>query len=66
VRTAARAEPGRLGLSDFSDARELGAHIGGMLFEYLLCQFALAYSCSRHVSVVLGDECFLGLSASKR
>ena len=56
-------EPGRLELSDFTHATDLGVHIGGARFEHLLYQFALAYSGWRHVAVVLGCECFLDLSA---
>jgi len=60
---AQQHEPGRLGLSDFTHATELAVHIGGVRFEHLLYQFALAYSGWRHVAVVLGGECFLDLSA---
>jgi len=35
-------EPGRLELSDFTHATDLGVHIGGARFEHLLYQFALA------------------------
>jgi len=59
---AQRHEPGRLGLSDFTHASELGVQIGGQLFEHLLYQFALSYSGWRHVAVVLGGESFLDLS----
>src|SRR5574337_378391 len=54
--------PGRLGLSDFTVADELGVHIGGELFEHRLYQFALAHSGWRHAGVVAGGETFLALS----
>jgi hypothetical protein len=56
-------EPGRLALSDFTHAGELGVRIAGEPFDHRLYQFALAYSGWRHVAVVLGGECFLDLSA---
>jgi len=60
---AQQHEPGRLGLSDFTDAGELGVTIGRESFEHRLYQFALAYSGWRHVEVVLGGESFIALSA---
>jgi hypothetical protein len=60
---AQQHEPGRLGLSDFTHARELAVRIAGTPFDHLLYQFALAYSGWRHVAVVLGGECFLDLSS---
>ena len=55
--------PGRLGLSDFTDATELGVAIEGQPFAHRLYQFALAYSGWRHVEVVLGGESFEALAA---
>jgi len=55
-------EPGRLGLSDFTDARELQVRVGGELLEHRLYQFALAYSGWRHVEVILGGESWVALS----
>ena len=54
--------PGRLGLSDFTVADELGVEIDGAVFEHRLYQFALAHSGWRHVVVVTGGESFLALS----
>lgn len=54
--------PGRLGLSDFTAAGELGVRIAGVPFEHRLYQFALAYSGWRHVEVVLGGESWVALS----
>jgi hypothetical protein len=53
--------PGRLGLSDFTDAGALGVRIAGVPFEHRLYQFALAYSGWRHVEVVLGGESWVAL-----
>jgi hypothetical protein len=55
-------EPGRLGLSDFTHATELGVRIGGEPFDHRFYQFALAYSGWRHVEVVLGGESWVALS----
>jgi hypothetical protein len=55
-------EPGRLGLSDFTDATELQVRVGGQLLEHRLYQFALAYSGWRHVEVILGGESWVALS----
>jgi hypothetical protein len=55
-------EPGRLGLSDFTDARALAVRIAGEALDHRLYQFALAYSGWRHVEVVLGGESFVALS----
>jgi hypothetical protein len=53
---------GRLGLSDFTDAAELGVRIAGEPLDHRLYQFALAYSGWRHVEVVLGGESWVALS----
>ena len=55
--------PGRLGLSDFTDAGELGVVVDGEAFAHRLYQFALAYSGWRHVEVVLGGESFEALAS---
>lgn len=55
--------PGRLGLSDFTAANELGVLIEGQPLEHRLYQFALAYSGWRHVEVVLGGESFEALAS---
>src|SRR3979411_3485005 len=49
-------EPGRLGLSDFTDATELEVTLDGNAFVHRLYQFALAYSGWRHVEVIVGGE----------
>jgi transposase InsO family protein len=55
--------PGRQGLSDFTDAGELGVTIAGVPFAHRLYQFALAHSGWRSSSVVEGGESFAALSA---
>ncbi len=55
-------EPGRMALSDFTDASELGITIGGERLCHRLYHFALAYSGWEHVGVVLGGESFAALA----
>jgi hypothetical protein len=55
--------PGRQGLSDFTDAGELGVTIAGVPFVHRLYQFALAHSGWRSSCVVEGGESFAALSA---
>jgi transposase InsO family protein len=55
--------PGRLGLSDFTVADDLGVQIDGVAFEHRLYQFALAHSGWRHAVVITEDESFLALSS---
>lgn len=54
--------PGRLGLSDFTEATALGVRVAGEALPHRLYQFALAYSGWRHVEVVLGGESWVALS----
>jgi transposase InsO family protein len=54
--------PGRLGLSDFTVADELGISIAGLAFPHRLYQFAFAHSGWRHARVVLGGESFQALA----
>ena len=55
--------PGRLGLSDFTVADELGVSVAGLALPHRLYQFALAHSGWRHASLVLGGESFQALAA---
>lgn len=55
--------PGRLGLSDFTVADDLGIEIAAAAFPHRLYQFALAHSGWRHAVVVDGGESFLALSS---
>lgn len=54
--------PGRLGLSDFTVADDLGVEIDGAAFDHRLYQFALAHSGWRHAVVITEGESFLALS----
>lgn len=55
-------EPGRMALSDFTDANELGVTIAGQPLEHRLYHFVLAYSGWEHAAVVLGGESFTALA----
>jgi hypothetical protein len=55
--------PGRQGLSDFTDASDLGVTIASMPFAHRLYQYALAHSGWRSADVVEGGESFQALSA---
>jgi hypothetical protein len=55
-------EPGRLGLSDFTDTSALGIRVAGQLFEHRLYHFRLAFSGFAHAHVVLGGESFVALA----
>ena len=55
--------PGRLGLSDFTVADELGVCIAGAPFAHRLYQFGFAHSGWRHARVVQGGESFQALSS---
>ena len=54
--------PGQQGLSDFTDAAELGVTIAGVALEHRLYHFRLAFSGWEHVGVVLGGESFVALA----
>ena len=54
--------PGRLGLSDFTDAGGLGVTVAGAALEHRLYHFRLAYSGFSHAHVVLGGESFTALA----
>jgi transposase len=55
-------EPGRMALSDFTDATELGVTIAGVPFPHRLFHFVLAYSGWEHAAIVLGGESFTALA----
>ena len=57
-------EPGRMALSDFTDAGELGVTVAGQPLAHRLYHFVLAYSGWEHVAVVLGGESFSALAES--
>ena len=49
-------EPGKMGLSDFTDMGKLGVSIADQPLEHRLYHFRLAYSGFEHAHVVLGGE----------
>jgi hypothetical protein len=55
-------EPGRLGLSDFTDMGELAVSIAGEALDHRLYHFRLAYSGFEHAHVVLGGESYVALA----
>jgi hypothetical protein len=55
-------EPGRLGLSDFTDMSELAVTIAGLVVDHRLYHFRLAFSGFEHAHVVLGGESFVALA----
>ena len=55
-------EPGRLGLSDFTDMGSAGVTIAGQQLDHRLYHFRLAYSGFEHAHVVLGGESFVALA----
>ncbi len=55
-------EPGRVGLSDFTDMGSAGVSIAGRPLDHRLYHFRLAYSGFEHAHVVLGGESFVALA----
>lgn len=55
-------EPGRLGLSDFTDMAGYGVIIAGVPLDHRLYHFRMAYSGFEHAHVVLGGESFVALA----
>ena len=55
-------EPGRLGLSDFTDTSALGVTVAGVALGHRLYHFRLAFSGFEHACVVLGGESFVALA----
>ena len=55
-------EPGRLGLSDFTDTSALGVTVAGVVLGHRLYHFRLAFSGFEHAHVVLGGESFVALA----
>ncbi len=55
-------EPGRLGLSDFTDMADLDVTVAGVGLRHRLYHFRLAYSGFEHAHVVLGGESFVALA----
>ena len=55
-------EPGRMGLSDFTDMSDLGVTIAGVKLDHRLYHFRLAYSGFEHAHVILGGESYVALA----
>jgi len=55
-------EPGRMGLSDFTDMADLQVEVAGAPLNHMLYHFRLAYSGFQHAHVVLGGESFVALA----
>ena len=55
-------EPGRFGLSDFTDTSALGVTVAGVVLGHRLYHFRLAFSGFQHAHVVLGGESFVALA----
>lgn len=55
-------EPGRQGLSDFTELKDIAVTIAGQPLEHRLYHFRLAYSGWSYVKVVLGGESFSALA----
>lgn len=55
-------EPGRMGLSDFTDMSALGVTVGGQPLAHMLYHFRLPWSGFAHAHVILGGESFVALA----
>lgn len=55
-------EPGRLGLSDFTEMGDLGVRIAGCLLDHRLYHFRLVWSGFEHAHVILGGESYVALA----
>jgi transposase InsO family protein len=55
-------EPGRMGLSDFTEMAPLGVGIAGVPLEHRLYHFRLACSGFEHAHVILGGESYVALA----
>jgi hypothetical protein len=55
-------EPGRLGLSDFTDTNVLGVTVAGVVLDHRLYHFRLVFSGFEHAHVVLGGESYVALA----
>lgn len=55
-------EPGRTGLSDFTDMGDVGITVARAPLDHRLYHFRLAYSGFEHAHVVLGGESFVALA----
>jgi len=57
-----RHEPGRMGLSDFTDMNDLAVRVAGEVLDHRLYHYRLAYSGFHHAHVILGGESYVALA----
>jgi len=55
-------EPGRMGLSDFTDMADAAVTIAGEALDHRLYHFRLVYSGFEHAHVILGGESYVALA----
>jgi transposase InsO family protein len=55
-------EPGRMGLSDFTEMGDLAVRVSGIELDHRLYHFRLACSGFEHVHVILGGESYVALA----
>lgn len=55
-------EPGRMGLSDFTDMGDLDVQIAGVPLDHRLYHFRLMWSGFEHAHVILGGESYVALA----
>jgi transposase InsO family protein len=55
-------EPGRMGLSDFTEMGDLAVRVAGVDLDHRLYHFRLASSGFEHVHVILGGESYVALA----
>ncbi len=55
-------EPGRMGLSDFTEMSDLAVRVAGIDLDHRLYHFRLACSGFEHVHVILGGESYVALA----
>ena len=55
-------EPGRMGLSDFTDMADLGVTVASVPLDHRLYHFRLAWSGFEHAHVILGGESYVALA----
>jgi transposase InsO family protein len=55
-------EPGRMGLSDFTEMGDLGVGVAGETLDHRLYHFRLACSGFEHAHVILGGESYVALA----
>lgn len=55
-------EPGRMGLSDFTEMGDLGVSVAGQPLDHRLYHFRLMWSGFEHAHVILGGESYVALA----